>query len=37
LAILLVLLFVVLEVRKRAALRKHAMNVPPLSISIVLR
>jgi len=35
LAILLVVLFVVLELRKRAALRKHAMDVPPLSISII--
>jgi putative multiple sugar transport system permease protein len=35
LAILLVVLFVVLEVRKRAALRKHMMDVPPLSISII--
>jgi putative multiple sugar transport system permease protein len=35
LAILLVVLFAVLEVRKRSALRKHQMDVPALSISII--
>jgi len=35
LAILLVVLLAVLELRKRAALRKHSMDVPPLSISII--
>jgi putative multiple sugar transport system permease protein len=35
LAILLVVLFAVLEIRKRAALRKHLMDVPPLAISII--
>jgi len=35
LSILLVAMFAVLEVRKRAALRKHQMDVPPLSISIL--
>ena len=35
LSILLVVLLVVLELRKRAELRKHEMEVPPLSISIL--
>ncbi|MBE3073418.1 MAG: sugar ABC transporter permease, partial [Actinobacteria bacterium] len=35
LSILLIVLLAVLELRKRAALRKHRMDVPPLSISIL--
>jgi putative multiple sugar transport system permease protein len=35
LSILLVVLLAVLETRKRAALRKHLMDVPPLAISIL--
>jgi len=35
LSILLVVLLAVLELRKRAALRKHQMDVPPMSISIL--
>jgi putative multiple sugar transport system permease protein len=35
LAILLIVLLVVLELRKRTELRKHQMDVPPLSVSIL--
>jgi len=35
LAVLLVVLLAVMEFRKRAELRKYAMDVPPLSISII--